>query len=70
MKGIAFFKDGHVEEIFDYTKDDNIVYFKTVTGRYTRVRIPGGYFGDFFNKITAGNHIIPTMDIKRIDIFD
>ena len=69
MEGLVFFKDGHVEEIFDYTKEDGIVYFETVTGRYTRVRLPGGFGGYFFNRITSGNHIVPTTDIQRIDIF-
>lgn len=70
MKGFVFFKDGNIEEILEYTKEDNIIYFETASGRYTRVKLPGDYFGYFFNKITAGNHIVPTMDIKRIDIFD
>ena len=70
MKGIAFFNNGHTEEIIDYKRDGNTVYFTTTSGFYNRVRLPGGYFGYFFNRITVDNEVIPTSDIKRIDIFD
>lgn len=68
MKGLVFFKDGHTEEIVDYTKEDNMVYFETASAKYTRVSQEG--LGYIFSKITPNNHIIPLTKIKRIDLFE
>ena len=69
MKGLVFFKDGSTEEIVDYQKVDDDIYFETSTSKYSRVKI-GDNFGYIFNKITINNHIIPLTKIKRIDLFE
>lgn len=68
MKGLIFFKDGHTEEIVDYQKVDNDIYFETASSKYVRISQNG--FGYIFNKITSNNHIIPIKNIQRIDLFD
>lgn len=68
MKGLVFFKDGHTEEIDNYTKLNNDVYFVTSSGEYLRINQVG--FGHIFNIVTSNNHVIPITTIKRIDLFD